>query len=235
MTEKINAIDISEIDLNKAFFHYTNVDNLDSITINGLEPKIGKNSRGIEKSEKIFFSIGDKGVLVLMDAWLKWLILRPSNDIIYRLGAFFMTQPYFPKIIVDVIFNNWIKNKNRADRACKKLKHILDNSIFLILNLEEKNDFDYDDIDEIKDQKFSRKQIKYIYSYDFDIENTKMEYWNMHTYTGRTINKDKISLLKVNNRFSANNILQYIASSNKTYIDENCKFLQKYLELLNIK
>ncbi len=64
----INTHDISSIDLDNVFLHYTNIQNLNSIIDNGLVPKIGINAKVIEKSKKIFFSIGDKGALVIMDS-----------------------------------------------------------------------------------------------------------------------------------------------------------------------
>lgn len=68
---QIQIKDINNIDLDSVFLHYTNVCNLENILNKGLEPRIGINSKGIEKSEKVFFSVGDKGALVIMDVWLK--------------------------------------------------------------------------------------------------------------------------------------------------------------------
>ncbi len=39
-----NSVDIKNIDLEHSFFHYTNINNLESIFKNGLEPRIGLNS-----------------------------------------------------------------------------------------------------------------------------------------------------------------------------------------------
>ena len=231
--EKIRQIDISEINSTNAFFHYTDINNLDSIINNGLEPRVGKNSKGIEINDKVFFSVGIQGVLVLMDAWIKWLMLRPQSDFIYHCGAYFLTQKYFPKIIYDVIFSTWIKSKKRNKRACKKLKRILDNSVFLILDLEENIDFSYNDIDEVKTQKFPRKQLEYIYTYGDDLTNNKIEYWNMHTYVNKIIDKNKISLLKMNDIFCASKILSYMMDNNKEYIQNNCPFLSKYYDYVN--
>lgn len=62
-----NTIDIRE--LNKdAFFHYTNIDNLKNIFEKGLEPNIGDNSMGIEKTKKIFFTYGMTNSLILMES-----------------------------------------------------------------------------------------------------------------------------------------------------------------------
>lgn len=49
--------DISEIDKNKMFLHYTNLNNLSSIAKKGLEPNIGINAKIIEKAKKYFFQL----------------------------------------------------------------------------------------------------------------------------------------------------------------------------------
>ena len=59
--------------------------------------------------------------------------------------------------------------------ACKKLDNISENSVFLKLDLVENIDFSYDDIDEVKNQPFSRKQLSYIYTYGNDVNDSKME------------------------------------------------------------
>ena len=61
MTNNFNIKDISQININKTFFHYTNKNNLNTIIKNGLEPRIGKNSLYVEKSKKVFFSQGGNG------------------------------------------------------------------------------------------------------------------------------------------------------------------------------
>lgn len=226
----INKVkNIEEINMENSFFHYTDSKNLQSIFCNGLEPRIGKNSKGIEKSEKVFFSIGHIGVLVLMDAWIKWLVLRPTNNFIYQAGAFLMTKPYFPKVIIDCIFKTWIKDEKRINKACKKLKTILDNSVFLVLDLEQGTDYDFKDVDEVKSQKFSRKSLSYIYTYGQNLDNNAMEYWNMHTFSNKIIEKDKISLLKIENQFSANYIIRYMVEKSNIDIKEKLPFLYQYL------
>lgn len=73
MGKGIIVKDISQIDLKHSFFHYTNKQNLDSIVKNGLEPRIGENSLYVEKTPKVFFVKGEKGIITIMDVWLRWL------------------------------------------------------------------------------------------------------------------------------------------------------------------
>ncbi len=60
-----------------------------------------------------------------------------------------------------------------------------------------------------------------------------MEYWNMHTYSNKVIEKSKISLLKNGDNFSANEIIKTLANKNKDFIKVNCKLLNDYLMFLD--
>ena len=226
--------DITNTNINKLFFHYTNIKNIKSISKNGLIPKIGKNSKEIEKSEKIFFCIGDLGVLTLMEVWIRWLVLRPNSNFIYKCGANYMRKKYLPQFIVTILFRIWANNKLRIKNKCKKLKKIMNNSVFLALDLKENKDFGYEDIDEVKSQNFIKKHLKYIYEPYGNLDNNKMDYWNMHTYSNKNISKDKITLLKIKGSTNANDILRYLINKNENYVNNNLPYLRDYyIKLLN--
>ena len=70
----LKEVDLSEIDLKNAFFHFTDTVNLDSIAERGLVPSIGENSRGVGKRSKSFFAMGNVGALEICNVWIKWLI-----------------------------------------------------------------------------------------------------------------------------------------------------------------
>ncbi len=107
------------------------------------------------------------------------------------------------------------------------MENILDNSVFLILNLEEQVDFDYNDIDEVKST-YYESFLKMLYPSTSDIKNIKMEYWNLHTYSNKVIVPQKIALLKDNNNYNANKILVKIIEKNMKYVRNNCEFLYEY-------
>ncbi|MEG1705762.1 MAG: hypothetical protein RR290_04235 [Clostridia bacterium] len=226
---KIKSINISDINLDNVYLHYTNLDNLDNITKKGLEPRIGMNSKIVEKNKKIFFSMGDKGALTIMDVWLKWLIGKPKWNLIYWIGAYLLKIKFFPKIIHEVIISNNEKSKNKCNWAYRKLKSILDSSMYLVLNLEENLDFSFNDIDEVKKlSNYPINIIKDMYAYDSDILNDKMEYWNMHTFVNKKIETEKILVLKHNDSLKASEIVKYLIEQNIKYVKKNCKRLYEY-------
>ena len=226
--DNIPIIDINDINLENIFLHYTSKDNIYSIFKNGLEPRIGENAKGLEQTKKVFFTIGEKNALIIMDVWLKWLMSRPKNKYIYRLGAYFMKQSYFPKFIYDVIFKFYHESNKKFIMACDTLKEILDNSCYLVLGLEENVDYDFEDVDEVKKQAFPRRFLKGVYKYNSDLNSTKMEYWNMHTYSNKVIEPQKIKLLKFQQDISAEKILKYLIDKNFDYVKENLELLYKY-------
>lgn len=229
MKRDIIVKDISQIDLKHSFFHYTSKQNLDTIIKNGLEPRIGENSLYVEKTPKVFFAKGEKGIITIMDVWLKWLTGKISTGKFkYWLGtAIYMKIPFCIKSIPNYLVKKSLSSKEKRYKAYAKMKEIMDNSIFLILNLEENIDFDYNDIDEVK-MTYYESFLKLLYPSDSDIKDKRMEYWNMHTYSNKTIDSKKISLLKENNNDNANDILINIIERNIEYIRDNYEFLYEY-------
>lgn len=228
MKRDIIVKDISEIDLNHSFFHYTNKHNLDSILKNGLEPRIGENALYVEKKPKVFFVKGEKGIVNIIDVWLRWLTAKGSvNRFIYWFGTMYMRIPFCIKCIPNYMVKKSLKNIKKRNKTYKKMNKILNNSVFLILNLIEKEDFDYHDIDEVKATYYD-SFLKLLYPNDSNIKNVEMEYWNMHTYSGKIISPKKISLLMIQSDYNANKILIKIIENNIDYIKRNCDFLYEY-------
>lgn len=228
MIDDFNVKDISQIDMNNTFFHYTSKNNLNTIKKNGLEPRIGENSLYVEKSKKVFFAQGENGILTLMDVWLRWLTSKSGiNNQIYCLGTFYMRTPLCIKGIPDYIVSKSLKNKNKRIKVFNQLKDILDDSIFLILDLEENVDFSYNDIDEVKDT-YYESFLKLLYPITSNIKDKKIEYWNMHTYSNRVIDSSKISLLKDKDEYSASKILKQLIDNNILYVKQNLDFLYEY-------
>lgn len=228
MTNNFNIKDISQINMNKTFFHYTNKNNLNTIIKNALEPRIGENSLYVEKSKKVFFSQGKYGILTLMDVWLRWLTAKSGiSNQIYYLGTFYMRMPLCIKCIPNYVVRKSLKNKNKRIKVFNQLKNILDNSVFLILDLEENVDFDYNDLDEVKDT-YYESFLKLLYPSESDLKDKKIEYWNMHTYSNKVIDSSKISLLKDKDEYSASEILEQLIDDNILYAKQNLVFLYEY-------
>ena len=220
--------DISKIDLENSFFHYTSKNNLKTIFEKGLEPRIGNNSIYVEKTPKIFFCKGEKGILTIMDVWLRWLTSKYKvNKFIYWLGTFYMRMPICIKSIPNSIVKLKLKSEKQRKKVYLKMKDILDNCVFLILDLKEHIDFDYNDIDEVKNTYYN-SFLQLLYPNSSNLNDHKMEYWNMHTYTNKVIENDKISILEDDSCIIASRIVKKLIDNNIEYVKNNCVFLYEY-------
>lgn len=228
MKNKINQVDISDVDLEHGFFHYTNIKNLDTILENGLEPRIGENSLYVEKTPKVFFVEGEKGIIMIMDVWLRWLTSKSGvNKLIYHIGTLYMRIPFCIKSIPNNIVKSSLNSKKKRRKVYNKMKSILDDSVFLSLDLENGIDFDYNDIDEVKST-YYESFLRLLYPTNSNLKDHKMEYWNMHTYSFKVIDSSKILLVKNKYDISANNILIWVIEKNMDFVKDNCKFLYEY-------
>lgn len=247
--KNIKIKDIQDIDTRFSFFHYTNKSNIESIDKNGLLPKIGDSATGIELSEKIFFAIGPKGVFSIFDSWIRWLIAKRLTDLpgdkadipFYRFCTFIMCLPlihYLVAIIVNLAVWLEFKIKPFKIKSFKIMKEILDNSCFLILDLEEEVDFSYKDIDEVKSQKFNRNLLKTVYAKQNKMSSKKMDYWNMHTFSNISVPPNKITLLKLNDTYKSTDILLWMIKNTKVDLKVLSPYLYEFLnyyQLLDVK
>ena len=75
----------TSIDFNNTFFHFTRIDNRDSIEQNGLQSVAGgeNNAAGDRYNPTIYFSHNADGILKAIDVWIKWEYnnLRVRNGI----------------------------------------------------------------------------------------------------------------------------------------------------------
>lgn len=69
-------------------------------------------------------------------------------------------------------------------------------------------------------------------AYDSDVYNEKVEYWNIHTFSNKVIEIEKIFILKHKNNYSADKILKYLIEQDITYVKENCKSLYNYYNFI---
>ena len=218
--ENIKVKEISEINIYTSFFHYTNKLNIESIVKKGLVPKIGDNAIGVELTEKIFFAVGAKGVFSILDSWIRWLIAKRLIDLpgekmdipFYRFCTFVMRLPIIRHIVAILVnFIVWVEFHIPffKKKSFKIMRNILENSVFFVLDLKEGEDFSYQDIDEVKSQKFNRKLLKQLYAKSRRIDSKKMDFWNMHTFTGKEIAPNKVTLVKIKDSDKALDIILY--------------------------
>ena len=68
---------IKDIDMNNAYFHFTEKGNLKSIAKNGLKAQIGDASKLVDDKSRVCFSQGVKGILGIKNLnMLKYVIFQ---------------------------------------------------------------------------------------------------------------------------------------------------------------
>ncbi len=164
MNEKeIPRIKISEIDLNNALFHFHPKEFHEEVKQKGLEPRIGSNAKGIEQTEKIFFSKGLDGVLKLWDVWIKWEMKHAFNgddkypELFNNNNEILIMKDYWTKYYpvdgnaeeIKLFFQN-IPKEYKEKFFSILIKSKIENQEYYILDIEDGKEYDSNDIDEIK-------------------------------------------------------------------------------------
>ena len=222
-------LSLQDIDLH--YFHFTSKSNLNSIEKYGLIPKISKHAKYLEKTKKVFFVEGLDNLLVLFDCWINVYFYMPKIPFIYTLGSHFLRQRWFPQIISDCYFGILKRTKIHTKRAFKVFEKLLNESILLHLDLEEKIDFRYDDVDEIKTRNYKKRHLELMgYSPNYSsLENNVMDEWNMHCLPNHVVSKNKIRLCFINNSYELKDIFMFAIHHTKLNIKEICPALYGYL------
>ncbi len=137
---------------------------------------------------------------------------------------------YFVAIIVNLAVWLEFRFKPFKIKSFKIMKDILDNSCFLILDLEEEVYFSYKDIGEVKNQKFNRKLLKTVYARQNKMNSKKMDYWNMHTFSNVAIPPNKITLIKLHDSYNCLDILLWMIENTKLDLKVLSPYLYEFLD-----
>ena len=229
----MHTIDLNEFDGENAFYHFTNRDNYESISLNGLIPSIGDNANGIEKTSKVFFSKGNIGFLRICDVWINWFIYRISlyNSVLKYKDITKEERMNLKRKFREDFTNRLYYTEDNINYAITWMMEYMKSNIVLKLDITSK-DYDSFDIDEAKlhekEDFINRMYLGYITSSD------KVESFNMHTKSGVGVDKEKISKVTTNDDDSALSILKeiYRKEKDKDNVLEFA-FLDRFMNYVN--
>lgn len=250
---QLDLSNLSDKELQQACFHYSLKKDKNSIDKNGLETRIGRNSKGIDKLSSIYFSYGLEGALETWDVWLKWRANRlyspywqeENKDIIEKIENDTATEQekkeYYYK--ANLWNEEFSSGKYREDK--EKMAFLFDFQIdemlasnYYLLDLKEGEEFSFDEIDVKKEANLKRKDrpndigykiFQEMYGQYSDFDNAKVDKWNMNTFLGKkiTIEPDRIKQLTLQNgKNDVLSIIEYLYDKYKeiTPKDEQVKF-----------
>ena len=175
----IDVCELSDEELGKMCYHFSLKINQPFINKNGLVPKIGNNSKGMDTEKLIFFSYGLQGVIELWDFWLKWRANKLFNPwyqeeerkIVkaFRNGTVSEKEQhdFFEKYGIRIVKNDSIegmvsdwdeefisgeykKDKNKMNYLFEYQINELIASNYYVLDLIEGKDFSFDETDKKK-------------------------------------------------------------------------------------
>lgn len=229
----MNIIDLNEFDGENAFYHFTNRDNYESISLNGLIPSIGDNANGIEKTSKVFFSKGNIGFLRICDVWINWFIYRISlyNSVLKYKDITKEERMNLKRKFREDFTNGLYYTEDNINYAITWMMEYMKSNIVLKLDIPH-DDYDELDIDEAKlhekEEFINRMYLGYITS------SYKVESFNMHTKSGVGVDKEKISKVTTNDDDSALSILKEIYRKEKDK-DNGLEFafLDRFMNYVN--
>lgn len=229
----MNTIDLNEFDGENAFYHFTNRNNYESISLNGLIPSIGDNANGIEKTSKVFFSKGNIGFLRICDVWINWFIYRISlyNSVLKYKDITKKERMNLKRKFREDFTNGLFYTEDNINYAITWMMEYMKSNIVLKLDIPH-DDYDELDIDEAKlhekEDFINRMYLGYITSSD------KVESFNMHTKSGIGVDKEKISKVTTNDDDSALSILKEIYRKEKDK-DNGLEFafLDRFMNYVN--
>lgn len=251
--KNVNLIELSNEELQHGLFHFSLKKDKNSIDRKGLETRIGRNSKGIDKQSSIYFSYGLEGALETWDVWLKWRANRlyspcfqeENKEIIEKLENGTATEEekkeYYYK--AELWNEEFSSGKYREDK--EKMKFLFDFQIdemqasnYYLLDLKEGEDFSFDEVDVKKESNLKRKDrtndVGYkifheMYGSYSDFESSKVDKWNMNTFLGKQmiIEPNRIKQLTLpNGKNDVLSIITYLHDKYKeiTPAEEQVKF-----------
>lgn len=222
--------DLENLDFENTCFHFTPTRNLESIAEEGLIPQIGENAKGAEKSFKVFFSKGQKGILELANVWIQWTIYRMyASDVVSKLGGQRQMNDEFAIARKDIKAGTIPNYEEYKEAAIQKMIREYSNCTYLSLDIKDGIDYRSDDVDEIKQKEKDRDFLETMYFKPCPEGDTTMESWNMHTISGKKINVDKLAIVCSQGKIDALSVIKKAYELSKTE-DMQLPFLD---ELIN--
>ncbi len=223
---------IDKKDLISNYFHFTKESNINSIKKNGLLPKISFHAQSLEDTKKVFFVEGLDNLLILFDCWINVCEKYPHIPGAFNLETKIKGKNKFSKSIINLYFK-WTKiNKFHKFVAYKYFDYFLKRYILLNIDIKEEKDFSFSDVDQIKARGYDKEYlIKAGYSLKYsDLSSTKMDKWNLHTFTGHGVDSDKIKICHIRKSNKMLDILNYAIHTTSLDIENICPVLWGYLK-----
>lgn len=188
----IESVNISDIDLNNSYFHFTCKDNLEQIISEGLKAKIGDASKmKSEEQSRVYMSKGGKGVLGIKNSFIHEFKKLRICDIPMEYRKYF-----------DVVDYSKTEKVNEEDVYNAMEKRFKD-EIYFKVDAKEGEDFLIEDqYNNVFAEDFSRESLRKIFE-----ENPQRD---VKGKANHDIDAKKMFLIKTNKGNTAFDIVEYL-------------------------
>ena len=199
----LRRVDLQDLELSRAYFHFNQISNLGRIEKDNLTSKQADCSALLKETRRIYFSTGVSGILKFHDVYLKWR----------------MNEIFGKKAIENKYDDNLKKTKIIV---FTKYYHDMLEYCYMVLNVSNGCDYNRLEYDEIK-TKFNHDEdstdyliMKEIYGEYSNFDSKMMDSWNMSTFRGRYVATKDIRVVTLDNK-DANviDILKYVYDNYK--------------------
>ena len=219
----LRRVDLKDLELSRAYFHFDKISNLGRIEKDDLTSKIADCSALIKETRRIYFSTGVSGILKFHDVYLKWrmnetfgkrAIENKYDDNLKKTKIYEWNRTFITK--------EYKKDDYRKNIVFTKYYHDMLEYCYMVLNVSNGCDYNRLEYDEIK-TKYNHDEdstdyliMKEIYGEYSNFDSKMTDSWNMATFRGRYVATKDIRVVTLDNK-DANviDILKYVYDNYK--------------------
>lgn len=219
----LRRVNLCDLDLDRAYFHFTKTIDLARIEKNNLTPEISASLAMVDSSRRLYFSTGVNGMLKYHDVYLKWMmnntygeknLRKKYDDDVFKTKMYEWTKEF--------LSNEYKNDEYKKNTVFTKYYHDMLECTYLVINVSNARDYNKDEYDEVKVKYNLDKDstdyliMKKIYGDYSDFDSKVMESWNMSTFRRRYVMTKDIRVVKLD-VLDANvvDILKYVYDNYK--------------------
>lgn len=219
----LRRVNLCDLDLDRAYFHFTKTIDLARIEKNNLTPEISASLAMVDSSRRLYFSTGVNGMLKYHDVYLKWMmnntygeknLRKKYDDDVFKTKMYEWTKEF--------LSNEYKNDEYKKNTVFTKYCHDMLECTYLVINVSNACDYNKDEYDEVKVKYNLDKDstdyliMKKIYGDYSNFDSKVMESWNMSTFRRRYVMTKDIRVVKLD-VLDANvvDILKYVYDNYK--------------------
>lgn len=200
----LRRVNLCDLDLDRAYFHFTKTIDLARIEKNNLTPEISASLAMVDSSRRLYFSTGVNGMLKYHDVYLKWMmnntygeknLRKKYDDDVFKTKMYEWTKEF--------LSNEYKNDEYKKNTVFTKYYHDMLECTYLVINVSNACDYNKDEYDEVKVKYNLDKDstdyliMKKIYGDYSDFDSKVMESWNMSTFRRRYVMTKDIRVVKL--------------------------------------